>query len=219
MSNKQSTVSPLAFRSRSKCNGRLSTLAFSTLALLSVSVVQAQTNSSGNSYSGTIAPGASYIALNAGTSDLSRPVGSFSLFGGQQQGQAYGVAIGNYVTGQNYGYEVGYADFGSVTRYGGSTKVDGIVLNMLGRLPVGANINLLGKVGTTYSRTNVSTDTANSSLAGSQNGFDWSYGLGVELMLTPQWGATLQYAEHFVSYPATGSERISSTTLGARFYF
>jgi len=163
--------------------------------------------------------GTSYIALNAGTADLSRPITAFGVFGGQQQGQAYGLAMGNYVTGQNYGYEVGYADFGSVNRYGGSTKVDGITLSVLGRMPVGSNFNLLGKLGTTYSRTDVSASAANSNLAGSERGFDWSYGVGGEVMVTPQWGATSQYAEHFVKYPTTGSERISSTTLGARFYY
>ena len=144
---------------------------------------------------------------------------SFGVFAGNQQSQAYGIAMGNYFAGHNYGVEVGYADLGSVNRYGGSTKVDGINLSLIGRLPISASFNLLGKVGTTYSRTDVSTNAANSNLAGSERGFDWSYGVGAEYRLTPQWSATLQYAEHFVKYPATGNERVSSTTLGARFYF
>jgi hypothetical protein len=188
----------------------------SIAALAGNAAVQAQTSpSTGYSF----APGSSYITLNAGTSDLSRPITAFGVFGGQQQGQAYGVAMGNYMVGQNYGFEVGYADFGSVTRYGGSTKVDGVSISVLGRIPVSSNFNLLGKVGTTYSRTNVSTDDANSSLAGSERGFDWSYGIGGEIKINPQWGVTLQYAEHFVKYPATGNERISSTALGVRFYY
>jgi len=65
----------------------------------------------------------SYIALNLGTADLSRPITAFGVFGGQQQGQAHGLAIGNYFSGTNYGIEASYADLGSVTRYGGDTKV------------------------------------------------------------------------------------------------
>ena len=160
-----------------------------------------------------------YIALNVGTADLSRPITAFGVFGGQQQGQAYGVAMGNYFAGTNYGVEVSYADFGSVTRYGGSAKVDGINLSMIGRMPLSDSFNLLGKLGTTYSRTNVSTDSANSNLAGSERGFDWAYGVGGEFKINANWGATLQYAEHFVKYPTTGSERISSTTVGARYYY
>ncbi len=166
-----------------------------------------------------LTPGQTYVALNAGTSDLSRPITAFGLFGGNQQSSSYGVAIGNYMENQNYGVELGYTDFGSVNRYGGNTKVDGINLSLIGRMPLGASFNLLGKVGTTYSRTDVSANAANSNMAGSERGFDWSYGLGGELKLAPQWSATLQYEEHFVKYPTNGSERVSDTTLGVRYYY
>jgi hypothetical protein len=188
-------------------------------ALAGSSAVQAQSYTPSGPVASMFTPGTSYLAFNAGTSDLSRPITAFGVFGGEQQGQAYGVAMGNFFAGQNYGVELAYSNFGSVNRYGGSTKVDGITLSLLGRLPVSANFNLLGKVGTTYSRTDVSTNAANSNLAGSERGFDWSYGLGGEFVINPQWSATLQYSEHFVKYPTTGNERISATTLGARYYY
>ena len=193
--------------------------ALTVAALACGGAAQAQTSNASNYATPTFAPGASYIALNLGTADLSRPITAFGLFGGEQQGQAHGVAIGNYFAGTNYGVELSYADLGSVNRYGGSTKVDGINISMVGRIPMGSSFSFLGKLGTTYSRTDVTTDTANSNLAGTERGFDWAYGVGAELMLTPQWAATLQYAEHFVKYPTTGSERVSSTTLGARYYY
>ena len=216
MSNIQTTTSIAAAGARRAGTRLLPVAALCIAALFGGAAAQAQSSAAA---SPAFALGTSYIALNAGTSDLSRPITAFGVFGGQQQGQAYGVAVGNYMAGQNYGFEVGYADFGSVTRYGGNSKVDGVTFSLLGRMPVSSSFNLLGKIGTTYSRTDVTTDAANSSLAGSERGFDWSYGIGGELMITPQWGATLQYAEHFVKYPATGNERISSTTLGARFYY
>ncbi len=187
------------------------------LGLLASSAAHAQSYSSSAPSSSSFAP--SYFAFNAGTADLSRPITAFGVFGGQQQGQAYGVALGNYFEGSNYGVEVSYADFGSVTRYGGNSKVDGINLSLIGRMPLGDSFNLLGKVGTTYSRTTVTTDVANSALAGSEHGYDWAYGVGGEYKINASWGATLQYAEHFVKYPSTGSERISSTTFGVRYYY
>jgi hypothetical protein len=193
--------------------------ALALVALVGSNAAQAQSYKPAGPVASMFTPGTSYIALNAGTSDLSRPITAFGVFGGEQQGQTYGLAMGNFFAGQNYGVEVAYADFGSANRYGGSTKVDGITLSLLGRLPVGANFNLLGKVGTTYSRTDVSTNAANSNLAGGERGFDWSYGLGGEFVISPQWSATLQYSEHFVKYPVTGNERISATTLGARYYY
>lgn len=215
MSNIQRSQSPATQRA-----SRLLPVALLALAALGASAtVQAQNYTPSGAIASMFTPGTTYVTVNAGTSDLSRPITAFGVFGGDQQGQAYGVAIGNYMAGQNYGFELGYADFGSVNRYGGSTKVDGITLSLLGRLPVSSNINLLGKVGTTYSRTDVSTNAVNRNLAGSERGFDWSYGVGAEYVFTPQWSATLQYAEHFVKYPVTGNERISSTTLGARYYY
>ncbi len=193
----------------------LRVLALCVTVLLASTAAQAQNNATPHS----VVPTGTYIALNAGTSDLSRPITAFGVFDGQQQGQAYGIAMGHYLAGQNYGFEVGYADFGSVTRYGGNTKVDAITLSMLGRMPLSQSFNLLGKVGTSYSRTDVSTNAANSSFAGSERGFDWSYGIGGELAVTAQWSATLLYAEHFVKYPSTGVERVSSTVLGARYYY
>ncbi|NVO05002.1 MAG: outer membrane beta-barrel protein [Rhodoferax sp.] len=193
-------------------------LAVAALAASSSVLAQAAYQPAGPIAS-ALTPGATYVALNAGTSDLSRPITAFGLFGGTQQGSSYGVAIGNFMANQNYGFEVGYTDFGSVNRYGGSTKVDGINLSLIGRMPLSASFNLLGKVGTTYSRTDVSANAANSNMAGSERGFDWSYGLGGELKLAPQWSATLQYDEHFVKYAVTGSERVSATTLGLRYYY
>jgi hypothetical protein len=221
MSNLQHTHSPAATGSVAKNVARLLPAAALALAALASSgAVLAQTTyKPAGPVASALTPGATYIALNAGTSDLSRPITAFGLFGGTQQGSSYGVAMGNYMENQNYGFEVGYTDFGSVNRYGGSTKVDGINLSLIGRMPLSTNFNLLGKVGTTYSRTDVSATGANSNMAGSERGFDWSYGLGAELKLAPQWSATLQYDEHFVKYPTTGSERVSATTLGVRYYY
>lgn len=190
-----------------------------SIAALVGATAQAQTTSSSGSLMSSLTSGPSYIALNAGASDLTRPITAFGAYGGAQQGQVYSIAMGNYFEGTNYGLEAGYVDFGSVSHYGGTSKVDAITLSMIGRIPLSSTFNLLGKVGTTYSRTDVSTNVANSNLAGAERGFDWSYGVGGEFMVTPQWAATLQYAEHFVKYPQTGNERVSSTTLGVRYYY
>jgi OmpA-OmpF porin, OOP family len=217
MSHSLSAKSHPSIKPRS---GRHLVLRFAALAvgaLFASAAAQAQNYTPAGSSTSTFGP--TYFAFNAGTADLSRPITAFGVFGGQQQGQAYGVALGNYFVGTDFGVEVSYADFGSVTRYGGSTKVDGINLSLIGRMPLGDNFNLLGKVGTTYSRTTVTTDLANANLAGSERGYDWAYGIGGEYKINANWGATLQYAEHFVKYPTTGSERISSTTFGARYYY
>jgi opacity protein-like surface antigen len=209
----------MARRTNPRMSRLLPVAALALMALAGSGTVLAQSYKPAGPVASMFTPGTTYIALNAGVSDLSRNITGLGVLGSAHEGQSYSIAMGNYFAGQNYGLEVAYADFGSVNRYGGNTKVDGISLSVLGRLPVGSNFNLLGKIGTTYGRTDVSTNQMNTNLAGSERGFDWSYGVGAEYMITPQWSATLQYAEHFVKYPVTGSERVSSTMLGARFYY
>ena len=94
-----------------------------------------------------MAPGSSYIGLSAGASDLRRPITGLDNFGRSGQ-SAYSLSAGSYFN-QNFGVELGYHDFGSVSRAGGSTKVDGINLSLIGRAPVASSFNLLGKLGTT----------------------------------------------------------------------
>jgi hypothetical protein len=80
--------------------------------------------------------------------------------------------------------------------------------------------NLLGKVGTTYSQTDVSANPASGGMAtGSNNGFDWSYGIGAELVFAPQLSGVLRYDEHFMKFAGSSSERVSTTMIGARLRF
>jgi hypothetical protein len=192
-------------------------LALAALGVSSQVLAQSGTNNKPETYPSIM--GSSYIGLSAGTSDLSRPITAFGLFAGDQQATSYNVAVGNYFTNQNYGVEIGYTDFGSVNRAGSSTKVDGINLSLIGRMPLSSSFNLLGKVGTTYGRTDVSANPGSSVVGGSERGFGWSYGLGGEIVLSPQWSALLQYSEHFVKYPASSDERVSNTTLGVRYHY
>lgn len=182
------------------------------VSLVAIADVQAQSSyaiyGSGNS---------SYIGLNAGQSDFSLSNGT-GLFGSDKHDTVYNIYAGSYFN-NNFGFEVGYTDLGSVNRAGGRTKADGINLSLIGKLPLGSSFNLLGKLGTTYSRTDVSSATGSGIAAGGENDFGWSYGVGGEYALSPRWSAVLQYDEHDLKFAGSGRERISATTLGARYRF
>jgi hypothetical protein len=126
---------------------------------------------------------------------------------------------GNYNYNQNFGVEIGYTNFGNVGRGGGTTKAEGINLSLIGRMPVSPMFNLLGKVGTTYGHTEVSANPLSGMTSGSESGFDWSYGVGAELVLSPQWSAVLTYDEAFMKFAGGSSERVSNTMIGARMRF
>jgi hypothetical protein len=164
-------------------------------------------------------PGSTYFSINAGVADLARPISGFGNFGSGNQSSAYSLNVGHYLQGQNFGFELGYTDFGSIDKNGGHTKVDGWNASVIGRLALTPMFNLLGKVGTTYGRTDVTASAGSLVVPGTEKAFDWSYGIGGELLLTPNWSATLTYDEHYMKYPPDSHERVSSTMIGARYRY
>lgn len=165
----------------------------------------------------TTSPG--YIGLSVGSSDFSKPGNGFGIFGNDQRATAYSITAGNYVFSPNWGLELGYTDFGSVNRAGGSTKADGINFSLIGRMPLNRSWNLLGKVGTTYGRTDVSSNPALGVTAGTERDFGLSYGLGAEVQLASQWSAVLQYEEHNMKFPGGSTDRVNATKLGLRYHY
>lgn len=189
-------------------------LAAAAAALACVTAAQAQSTSTDH----TLNPRrASYIGLNVGESDFSVGNGS-GIFAAERRDTAYSLYMGNYLT-PNFGVEVGYVDFGKIDRAGGRTKAEGINLSVVGKLPLTDMFNLLGKVGTTYSRTDVSSTAGSGIDAGNETDFGWSFGVGAEYAFTPQWSVTLQYDEHDLKYPGGSRSSVSVTSLGARYRF
>ena len=162
-------------------------------------------------------PGSSYIGFNAGQSDFSLGNGT-GLFSGDDKDTAYNIYAGSYFN-PYLGLELGYTDFGKAKRGGGDTKAMGFNLSLVGRYPIGTSFNLLGKVGTTYGRTEVSSLAGSGVTPGKENGFGLSYGVGAEYLFTPQLSAVLQYDEHRLEFAGTGRDRIGAATLGLRYRF
>ena len=163
--------------------------------------------------------GSSYVEINAGQTDFARLDTGLGGFGHDNNDTAYGLAIGSFFPNQNIGVEFAYTNFGKVQRAGGETKAEGASVSLIGRLPLTDSFNLLGKIGTTYGSTNVSASTLSGVETGSENGFDWSYGVGAEWVFNPQWSALLQYSEHRMTFAGDNNERVSATTVGARWSF
>ncbi len=166
---------------------------------------------------GMYAPVSSYIDLGVGQSDFSLGNGT-GLFGADRRDTAYAIRGGGF-SSNNLGAEMGYTDFGSINRAGGSTKAQGINLSLLGRLPLNASFNLLGKLGTTYARTRVSSNPLAGVAQGSERGFGLSYGLGAEYLFSPQWSTVLQYESQKLKFAGDETDRVGLTTLSARYRF
>lgn len=163
------------------------------------------------------APGSSYLGFNAGQSDFSLSSGA-GAFPSDKRDTSYNIYGGSYFS-NNFGLELGYTDFGKITRAGGTTKAEGFNVSLVGKMPLSPSFNLLGKLGTTYGRTDVSSAPASGIVSGSESGFGVSYGLGAEYAFNPNWSAVLQYDGHELKFPDGGRDRVSATTVGFRYRF
>ncbi len=166
---------------------------------------------------GLNAPGSSYVELGIGQSDFSLGNGS-GLFDSDDGDTSYSIRGGSFFNA-NVGMEIGYTNFGKINRAGGTTKAEGINLSVVGRMPLNPSFNVLGKIGTTYGHTSVSSDPASLVVAGSEKDFGLSYGIGAEYLITPQWSAVLQYESTKMQFAGDRSERVGLTSLSARYRF
>ncbi len=160
-----------------------------------------------------------YVDLSAGQTDYRLGNGT-GLFGNDNRSTAYSISGGAYFT-NNLGVELGYTDFGRISRGGGTTRADGLSLRVVGKMPVGQSFNVLGKIGTTYGRTEVSSAPGSGIPAGSDSGFGLSAGLGAELVFTPNWSGLLQYDIHDLRFAGgvNDRDRIGVLSLGIRYSF
>jgi OmpA-OmpF porin, OOP family len=207
-----------------KSRNRITATAMAMTALVALAAsagAQAQTasaNSSTNAYALTGVPKI-YFDLSAGQTDYRLGNGS-GLFGSNNGSTAYAISAGSYFT-NNLGVELGYTDFGRINRGGGETRADGVTLKLVGRLPLGSQFNLLGKVGTTYGRTEVTSAAGSGISPGSDNGFGVNLGIGAEFLFTPNWSAVVQYDAHDLRFASSTNDRdrIGIATVGIRYTY
>ena len=198
---------------------KLSGLLLAVVALTFAAGAQAQTSttpSAGSGYS-MYSLNSSYIGFNAGRSNF-RLNSGLGGFPNNSRNNAYSLYGGGYFT-NNLGVEMGYSDFGRVARAGGTTSSEGFNLSLIGKLPLSPAFNLLGRAGTTYGRTDVSSAAGSGIVAGRDSGFGLSYGVGAEYAFSSTWSAVLQYDEYNLKYVNSGRNRLNTTSIGLRYRF
>lgn len=194
-----------------------SLLAVVVAALGSAVPVYAQSTSTASPGSAMYGTGNSYVGLSGGRSDFSLNSGT-GVFASEKRDTSYSLAAGTFFD-RNFGLELGYTDFGSINRGGGRTRADGINLSAVGRVPLSTSFNLLGKLGTTYGRTQVSSLPGSGITGGNENGFGLSLGLGAEYAFTNQFSVVLQYELHDLRFAGGGRDHVGNTSVGLRYRF
>lgn len=181
--------------------------------------VQAQSGTMPAARSGysMYAPGSAYIGFNVGRSNFNLNNG-LGAFGSERGKTSYSLYGGSYFN-DYLGLELGYTDFGRINRAGGQSKAEGFNIGLVGKLPLSPSFNLLGRLGTTYGRTDVSSNIASGVTAGRDTGWGGSYGIGAEFAFNTQLSAVLQYDEYNLKFAGNNRDRINTTSLGLRYRF
>lgn len=152
-----------------------------------------------------------YIGINLGKSDWEAPCGTGG-FACDDSGNAVNIYSGGMFN-PYFGAEIGYVNFGRMDRGGGRTKAHGINLSLVGRIPLGA-VNLYGKLGNLYGRTDSDVSPGSGLTAGKASGWEGSYGVGVGFDITPQSSIVLEWNRYNLNFVGTGRRDIDTTSLG-----
>ena len=177
---------------------------------------QAQSGTSGTTMMG-FTPGSGYVELGLGRTnyELDKGLGNFTS---EDNSTSYVVRGGGFFS-PNLGVEVGYTDYGWVSNAGGTTRAKGINFSLVGKYPASPALNLIGKVGSTYSYTKVSSNASSGIVAGTNKDFGLALGVGVQYMINPQWSAVVQYEAQNMTFAGDRTDTVGNASLTARFHY
>jgi OmpA-OmpF porin, OOP family len=164
-----------------------------------------------------MAPGSTYIGLNAGQSKF-RNTSGLGNFPFDSKDKSVGLYAGSYFT-PNFGLELSYLDLGESTRAGGKTEAKAGTVALIGKFPLNESFNLLAKLGATYSQVDASALAGTGIATGRKSGWGPSYGIGAEYNFTQNVSAVLQYDEYRMPYPGGSKEKNNNTSVGIRYRF
>lgn len=151
-----------------------------------------------------------YVGINLGRSEFDTACSVGDDCGNPDlSGRLY---TGGLVT-EWLGAEVGYMNSGTASRSGGDTRVQGLDLMLVGRVPLG-KLNVFAKAGAVYGEAKVSTGLLSTTTAGTRRGWGPAYGVGVGFDFTPASGVVLEWTRHEIPFPGLDRQSVDTTTLG-----
>ncbi|TAK83439.1 MAG: porin family protein [Betaproteobacteria bacterium] len=116
-----------------------------------------------------------------------------------------------------FGGEIGWLKLGDFSRGGGETDAKAFDFALLAGVPFGNNWSAFAKLGAAYTRTHV-TGTAAGLQTGSANGWGPRVGVGLQIGITDNWAARLDWDRYRFKMPG-GRENIDTLMIGAQYTF
>lgn len=187
---------------------------FLTAALLALGVASAHAQSQERDDGWFIGAGGGVSKFNDGCSILSGA-------GTCDDNGSYWKAFGGYRFNPYFGFELGYADFGEVSRTAGATSATfdatGMEIVLVATIPLNRQFSLYGKYGLYRWDVDLTVTGAGSVSA---TGKDVTYGFGATYNFTKNIAARMEYQKYFDAGDAsTGTFNIDAGLVGIVFKF
>lgn len=156
-----------------------------------------------------------HVGASYGRSDLSVscPAGASC----DDKDQAFRVFAGGRFN-NTIGAEIGWINMGEWARAGGNTDAQALDIALTAGFPLGRNSSIFGKIGTAYTRAEVSSGTGAGIQTGREDKWDARIGLGATVGLTQNWALRADWDRFRVAFPGT-KEDVDVFMLGAQYSF
>lgn len=172
----------------------------------------------GSSYGTWLPGGKSYLGLSLGRPRYHVACATTSMLCDDKDRPAQFYA--GRMLGDFWGAELSYLNMGRLGRDGvAESRAQGLNLSVLGKAQLGPSLEVFGKVGTTYSRTETAPLAAITIGTGSSQGFGLSWGGGVSYEFSPRLSAKLEWESHDMRFGGGGRDPLRSTSLGLQYRY
>lgn len=157
---------------------------------------------------------AGYVGLSIGNGSLKTPCVANQVC--DDPDGAVNIYTGGMFT-PYFGLQLGYFRLGDADRNGGTTKVSGANISLVGVIPMGTSFSLVGRVGGTYAWTDVEAPIG---VSGEEEEFGAAYGVGVSWDFHNNWSATLDWDRHHMKFAGIdGRKKTEIATIGIKYRF
>jgi hypothetical protein len=162
--------------------------------------------------------GKSFVDLSVGRATYNTSCGNVAGLTCSRGTTSYSLTAGNMIT-DNVGVELSAMNLGRADRAGGSVIARGINLSAVGRLPLGDNFALEGKIGPTYGVTKVSVPATSGLESGRARGVGLGYGVALDMNFTRGLHGAIGWEQHDFKFAGQGRSDVHNVTLSLGYQF
>jgi OOP family OmpA-OmpF porin len=157
-----------------------------------------------------------YIGASAGESKFRADCRETNVFRCDKRDTGFKVYAGGKVN-EVIGVEIGYTDFGRIAASGGDIEAWAIPLTLTAGVPLGP-VNIFGKVGGVFGRTDVKASASTLLDTGHKNGWGWTYGAGATFKVSQRLDIRADWDRYKLDF-AGGERDVDMLSAGVQFRF